>query len=77
MAWVDCMRWRRAASIVRGVGWGLASLIFCTAAAATFTVEAPDALAITLCAASSLLVLGITYGISWLIDRRGDRLVTR
>ena len=78
MAWTDCMRWRRAASVVRGIGWGVAGLIFCTAATAMFTIDSADGLmTFALSGALSMLVLGIAHGIAWAVDRRGDRLVTR
>ena len=77
MAWVDCMRWRRAASVVRGIGWVMAGLIFCAAAAATFALDAADTLTVTLSGVLSLAVLGAAHLLGWWIDKRGDRLVTR
>ena len=77
MAWVDCMRWRRAASVVRGIGWSVAAVIFAIAAAQTFGTEAPDGVAIAVCGALSLLVLGAAHLLGWWIDKRGDQLVTR
>ena len=77
MAWVDCMRWRRAASVVRGVGWVVAGVVFCAAAAATFALEATDTMAVAVCGLVSLTILGAAHGLGWWIDKRGDRLVTR
>jgi hypothetical protein len=71
------MRWRRAASVVRGIGWVLAGIIFFAAAAATFTLDAMDTITIAVCGILSLVVLGASHLLGWWIDRRGDRLVTR
>ncbi len=78
MAWVDCMRWRRAAAIVRGIGWACAAIVFCSAAAATLTADSPEAL--TSFVVSTLVSLGIiaaAHVIGRLLDRRGEQLVTR
>jgi hypothetical protein len=71
------MRWRRAATVVRGIGWFAAGLIFCGAAAATFMADATDTLTIVICSVLSLAVLGAAHLVGWWIDKRGDRLVTR
>jgi uncharacterized membrane protein AbrB (regulator of aidB expression) len=71
------MRWRRAASVVRGVGWVIGGFILCAAAAATFAHDALDTLTVTLFGVVSLLVIGTAHLIGWWIDKRGDRLVTR
>ncbi|HEX2828773.1 MAG TPA: hypothetical protein VHP37_20650 [Burkholderiales bacterium] len=78
MAWVDCMRLRRVATIIRSIGWTVAGLIFTYAAVATFLSEAENALAVFgVLGAASVIVLAITYALAWIVDRRGDRLVTR
>ena len=78
MAWVDCMRLRRVAMIIRASGWAVAGLIFATAALTGFTSEGDVALGIFgVLGAASGIVLAITYALAWLVDRRGDRLVTR
>jgi hypothetical protein len=77
MAWIDCMRWRRAATVVRGIGWTAAGLVFFAAAGATFAMESTDTLTIALFGVMSLVILGAAHLIGWWIDKRGDRLVTR
>ena len=78
MAWVDCMRLRRVATIIRTIGWTVAGLIFAFAAVATFMSEAEHALAMLgVLSAASVIVLAICYALAWVVDRRGDRLVTR
>ena len=77
MAWIDCMRWRRAATVVRGIGWCAAGLIVFGAAAATFTADATDTMTIVICGVLSLAVLGAAHLVGWWIDKRGDQLVTR
>ena len=78
MAWVDCMRLRRVASVVRGVGWSVSALIFVFAAGAAFLVEGDHGLVpFAVIAAASAAILAVTYAIAWALDRRGERLVTR
>lgn len=78
MAWVDCMRLRRVATIIRSIGWTVASLMFAFAAIVTFMSEAENALAMFgVLGAASVIVLAICYALAWIVDRRGDRLVTR
>jgi hypothetical protein len=78
MAWVDCMRLRRVATIVRGVGWTVSTVIFCCAAVLTFVTDNEHGLMIfAALSAVATVVLGLTYGIAWAFDRRGDRIVTR
>ena len=78
MAWVDCMRLRRVATIIRAAGWTISGIIFAVAAVAGFMVESDHSMAIfAVLGAASVVVLGITYALAWLVDRRGDRLVTR
>jgi heme O synthase-like polyprenyltransferase len=71
------MRWRRAATVVRGIGWTAAGLVFFAAAGATFAMESTDTLTIALFGVMSLVILGAAHLIGWWIDKRGDRLVTR
>ena len=78
MAWVDCMRLRRIATIVRGVGWTISGLMFGFATITTFLLEGDHGLTLfALLTVASVLVLAVTYAVAWLVDRRGDRLVTR
>jgi hypothetical protein len=72
------MRWRRAAAFVRGIGWAIATVVSCSAAAATFVAETPDALAtFAVSTAVSLTVIAVAHVIGRVLDRRGERLVTR
>ena len=78
MAWVDCMRLRRVATIIRATGWSVSGVLFAFAAVATFMSEGDHALAFFgVLGAASGIVLAITYALAWIVDRRGDRLVTR
>ena len=78
MAWVDCMRLRRVATIIRTAGWTVSGLLFVIGVANSFTVESDQALAtFGVLTAASLIVLAITYALAWIVDRRGDRLVAR
>lgn len=77
MAWIDCMRWRRMASIIRGIGWTFSGITFCSAAVATFGSDGDGLHTFAVFAGGSVLVLGIAQGIAWFVDRQGDRLVTR
>ena len=78
MAWVDCMRWRRMASVVRGIGWAVSGLLFLAGVVITFGEEGGDGLAtFALFTILSVIVLGVAHGAAWAIDKRGDRLVTR
>ena len=78
MAWVDCMRLRRVAGIVRTIGWILASITFVMALIASFQTESSESVvAFGVFLAIALAVLGAAHLIAWAIDRRGDRLVTR
>ena len=78
MAWVDCMRLRRVATIIRATGWTIAGVMFLYAAVATFMSESENALAVFgVLGAASVIVLAICYALAWIVDRRGDRLVTR
>ena len=79
MAWVDCMRLRRVATIIRAVGWTVAGFMFSVAVIGAFTVDGDQTIAMfaVVGAAASIMVLAITYALAWVVDRRGDRLVTR
>jgi hypothetical protein len=77
MAWVDCMRWRRVASVIRAFGWVASGLIISGGAAATFVLDSGGLSVFALSVASCLIVLGIAHAIGWVADRRGDRLVKR
>jgi hypothetical protein len=78
MAWVDCMRLRRVATIIRTIGWTVAGLMFAFAAVMTFLSESEHALTMFgALSAASVIVLAICYALAWIVDRRGDRLVTR
>lgn len=78
MAWVDCMRLRRVAGIVRTVGWILAAIGLCMAVIASFEAESSQSVwAFGVFLGVALLILGAAHLIAWAIDRRGDRLVTR
>ena len=78
MAWVDCMRLRRVATIIRAVGWSTSGVMLAVAAVAAFIVDTDHVMAIFgVLGTASLIVLAITYALAWVVDRRGDRLVTR
>jgi peptidoglycan/LPS O-acetylase OafA/YrhL len=78
MAWVDCMRLRRVATVVRGVGWTVSAVIFSCAAVLTFVTENEHGLTIFVAlAAVAIVVLAVSHGIAWAFDRRGERIVTR
>ena len=78
MAWIDCMRLRRVATVIRAAGWTVAGVMFAVAATAAFVVDTEHAMGIfAVLGAAALIVLAITYAFAWLVDRRGDRLVTR
>jgi uncharacterized membrane protein YphA (DoxX/SURF4 family) len=78
MAWIDCMRLRRVATIIRAAGWTVSGVMFAVAAAAAFIVESDHAMAMfAILGVAAIIVLAITYALAWLVDRRGDRLVTR
>ena len=78
MAWIDCMRLRRVATIIRAAGWTVSGIMFAVAAVAGFVVESAHAMVMFgVLGAAAIIVLAITYALAWLVDRRGDRLVTR
>lgn len=73
MAWADSMRFRRRADKVRAAGWInlLVTLIFAGA-------HLSDGLhALTAGAVWASLVMGITYGFAWMLDRHAERVVRR
>lgn len=73
MAWVDSMRLRRKADIVRALGWVnlFASLLWSL-------VHVSEGLAVLgVLGAWAVAVMALTHGIAWIIDRRADRVVTR
>ena len=71
MAWVDCMRLRRRADKVRGLGW-LNLLV-----SVVWSITALDAAILALAGVWAGSVMALTYGIGWVIDKRADRVVTR
>ena len=77
MAWIDCMRWRRAASVVRGIGWVVGGLILTAVTFMTIAHDSTDTLTMVLAGVVSLGVIGTAHLIGWWIDKQGDRLVTR
>ena len=78
MAWVDCMRLRRVATIIRAVGWTVSGCMLAFVAVAAFLIEGDHALVIFgVLGAAAMIALAICYALAWIVDRRGDRLVTR
>jgi hypothetical protein len=78
MAWVDCMRLRRVATIIRAAGWTASGLMFAAGASAAFVFESDPAAAILgMAGGASVIVLAVAYGLAWVVDKRGDSLVTR
>ena len=73
MAWVDSMRLRRKADIVRALGWF--NLVASVVWGFLHTSEGLGVLA--LCALWVAAVMGITHGVAWVIDRRAERVVRR
>lgn len=73
MSWADCMRLKRRADRVRMVGWvnfGITVLV-----AAVETSEGWVVLAVS--GAWVAVVLALTHGMAWLIDRHADSIVRR
>ena len=78
MAWVDCMRLRRVATIIRTTGWTVTGLLIMAGALATFTIEGDSAAAILIVlGGASIVVVAVTQALGWMCDKRGDRIVTR
>ena len=73
MSWVDSMRLRRKADIVRWVGW---SNLFLSVVWSLFHVS--DGLGtLGLIGLWAFAFLALTHAIAWVIDRRADRVVRR
>ena len=71
MAWVDSMRLRRRADLLRRLGW---VNLFLTVI--WLVVHASDGLPVfALGFIWAAGVLGVTYGIGWALDKRADRVV--
>ena len=73
MAWIDSMRLRRKADIVRAAGWVnlFVSIIW-------ILVHSSDGLiTLGLIALWAGALLATTQGIAWMIDRHADRVVRR
>ena len=78
MAWVDCMRLRRVATIIRAIGWTVSGLMLVFVAVAAFLIEGDHVLPMFgVLGAAAVIVLAICSALAWIVDRRGDRLVTR
>jgi hypothetical protein len=71
MSWVDAMRLRRKADHVRAAGW------FNLLATITYVVfHSADVAEIILpTSVWAALVIAVSYGLGWIIDRRADRVV--
>ena len=73
MAWVDTMRLRRRADKIRTLGW-----INLLLSVAWSVIHASDGFAMmALAALWSAVVMGVTYGIAWFVDKHADRVVRR
>lgn len=78
MAWVDRMRMRRLATLIRAAGWTAAGLMFGMATLAALSGEGEHVLPEWgALAAGAAVVLGIAHALAWLVDRRGERLISR
>ena len=73
MAWIDSMRLRRKADIVRAVGW--VNLFVCIVWSLVHVSDGLAMLAVT--GAWAAAVMALAYGIAYVIDRRADRVVGR
>lgn len=73
MSWVDSMRLRRKADIVRWIGW--TNLFVSIALSLTHSSDGLATLAAL--AIWALAVLALTHGIAWMIDRHAERVVRR
>ena len=73
MAWVDSMRLRRRADKIRAVGW--VNLLLTLVIAITHVSEGIQVLVAGFIWAT--LIMGLTHGAAWALDRRADRVVTR
>lgn len=73
MAWVDSMRFRRRADKVRAAGW--INLLVTLIVAGAHLPEGFDALAAG--SGWAALVMAVTYGLAWVLDRHAERVVRR
>ena len=73
MSWIDSMRLRRKADIVRWVGW--INLFLSVGASLIYVSEGLATLAAL--GLWALAVLAVTHGIAWMIDRHAERVVRR
>lgn len=73
MAWTDSIRFRRRADKVRAAGW--INLLLTLIVAAVHLGDGFDVLAAG--ALWAALVMAITYGLAWVIDRHAERVVGR
>ena len=73
MAWVDAMRLRRKADIVRAIGW--VNLIACVLWALLHLSEGLALLAVL--GVWTVAVMAVTHGVAWIIDRRAEHVVRR
>lgn len=73
MAWVDSMRLRRKAGVVRSLGW--INLAVTVVWSFVNAAEGLDAMGIFV--AWATLVMAITHGVAWMIDRHAEHVVTR
>jgi hypothetical protein len=73
MAWTDSVRFQRRADRVRAAGWInlLLTLIF----AGIYLPEGFHALAVG--SVWAVVVMGVTYGLAWALDRHAERVVRR
>ena len=73
MAWVDSMRLRRKADIIRVIGW-----VNLFASVLWSLIHVSDGLGLlAVLGAWAAAVMALTHGIAWIIDRRADRVVKR
>ena len=73
MAWVDAMRLRRKADLVRALGW----LNLVVTVVWSFFHASEGLAVLALFALWAAAGLAITHGIAWIIDRRAERVVRR
>ena len=73
MSWVDSMRLRRKADIVRWIGW---ANLFVSTVWSLFNVS-DGLVTLGLIGLWAFAVLALTHAIAWVIDRRADRVVRR
>ena len=73
MAWVDSMRLRRRADIIRAVGW--VNLLFTIVVSVVYASDGAAVLAVAVAWAAA--VMAVTHGAGWMIDRHAERVVLR